>query len=107
VWVRTGQPLVAGEEASRFAAVVGLLDIANGMTVRAAPGEVAFPNVDLTAHFFAQPAPGWLGLDTTVSFGADGVGLTASVLHDETGPIGTSAQCLTVRPTDSGLGSTP
>jgi len=108
VWVRTDQPLLAGEEVSRFAAVAGLLDIANGMTVRSAPGEVAFPNVDLTAHFFTQPVPspqGWLGLDTTVSFGADGVGLTTSVLHDETGPIGTSSQCLTVRPTGPGIGS--
>jgi hypothetical protein len=98
-WVRTAQPLLDGEELSCFAAVVGLLDVANGMTVRAAPDEVAFPNVDLTAHFFAQPAEGWLGLDTTVSFGADGVGLTTSVIHDQRGPIGTSAQCLTVRPT--------
>jgi hypothetical protein len=108
VWVRTDERLLADEEVSRFAAVAGLLDIANGMTVRAAPGEVAFPNVDLTAHFFAQPAAstqGWLGLDTTVSFGPDGVGLTTSVLHDETGPIGTSSQCLTVRPTGPGTGS--
>ena len=105
VWVRVNQPLLADEEVSRCAAVAGLLDIANGMTVRAAPGDVAFPNVDLTAHLFAQPADGWLGLDTTVSFGTDGVGLTTSVLHDERGPIGTSSQCLTVRPTGPGLGS--
>lgn len=103
-WVRTTQPLLAGEEVSRYAAAVGLLDIANGMTVRAAPSEVAFPNVDLTAHFFAQPAEGWLGFDTAVSFGADGLGLTSSVLHDERGPIGTSSQCLTVRPTLPGPG---
>jgi hypothetical protein len=81
------------------------LDVANGMTVRAAPGEVAFPNVDLTAHLFAQPADGWLGLDTTVTFGADGVGLTTSIVHDERGPIGTSSQCLTVRPTGPHPGS--
>ena len=68
-------------------------------TVRTAPEDVAFPNVDLTAHLFAAPADGWLGLDTTVSFGAGGVGLTTSVVHDERGPIGTSSQCLTVRPT--------
>jgi hypothetical protein len=98
VWVRTTQPLLDSEEVSRRAAVAGLLDIANGMTVRAAPADVVFPNVDLTAHFFTQPAAGWLGLDTAVSFGADGLGLTTSVVHDERGPIGTSSQCLTVRP---------
>jgi hypothetical protein len=97
-WVRTSVPLVADEEVSRLATAVGLLDIANGMTVRASPTEVAFPNVDLTAHLFAQPEGEWLGFDTTVSFGADGLGLTTSVLHDTRGPLGTSSQLLTVRP---------
>jgi hypothetical protein len=97
-WVRTPVTLVADEEASRVAAVAGLLDIANGMTVRRDPRSVAFPNVDLTAHLFREPRGSWLGFDTTVSFGADGLGLTSSVVHDEVGPVGTSAQLLTVRP---------
>jgi hypothetical protein len=104
-WVRTGQPLLAGEDVSGLAAVAGLLDVANGMAVRSAPEEVLYPNVDLTAHFFAQPQGEWLGLDSTVSFGAQGVGLTTSVVHDERGAIGTSSQCLTVRPTTHGLRS--
>jgi hypothetical protein len=66
--------------------------------VRRDPRSVAFPNVDLTAHLFREPRGGWLGFDTTVSFGADGLGLTSSVVHDEVGPVGTSAQLLTVRP---------
>jgi hypothetical protein len=97
-WVRTSVPLVPDEDVSRLAAAVGLLDVANGMAVRAAPTAVAFPNVDLTAHLFARPEGEWLGFDTSVSFGADGLGLTASVLHDARGPLGTSAQLLTVRP---------
>jgi Thioesterase-like superfamily len=97
-WVRTPVSLVNDEEASPLARAVGLLDVANGMTVRAAPTEVAFPNVDLTAHLFAQPSGDWLGFDTTVSFGATGLGLTTSVIHDEHGPLGTSSQLLTVRP---------
>jgi acyl-CoA thioesterase len=96
-WVRTGTRLV-DEPASAVARLAGLLDIANGMTVRAAPEEVAFPNVDLTAHFFREPEGEWLGFDTSVTFGATGTGLTSSVLHDEQGPFGTSAQSLTVRP---------
>ncbi|CCH79589.1 conserved hypothetical protein [Nostocoides japonicum T1-X7] len=97
-WVRTDTPLVEGEPVSRLARAAGLFDIANGMTVRADPGEVLFPNVDLTAHLFRQPAGDWVGFDTTVSFGETGIGLTSSVLHDETGPMGTLAQILTVRP---------
>lgn len=98
VWVRTPVPLVEGREVGRLAATVGLLDIANGMTVRADPQAVAFPNLDLTAHLVAAPQGAWVGLDTRVTFGADGLGLTHSVVHDETGPIGTSSQTLTVRP---------
>lgn len=97
-WVRTTLPLVAGEPVSPLAAMTGLVDVANGMTVRADPARVAFPNIDLTAHLFADPRPGWLGLDTTVSFGATGLGLTSTVLHDEGGPFGSCGQTLTVRP---------
>jgi len=98
VWVRTDVPLIGGEKVSPTAAAVGLLDVANGMNVRVDPHEVVFPNVDLTAHLVRSPRPGWLGFDTTVTFGADGLGLTSSVLHDEDGPLGSVQQCLTVRP---------
>jgi hypothetical protein len=97
-WVRSRTTLLDDERVGDLARFAGLLDIANGMTVRARPAEVAFPNVDLTAHFFEQPRGDWVGFDTAVSFGATGLGLTASVLHDEHGPVGTLAQALTVRP---------
>lgn len=96
-WVRTDVALL-DEPVSSTAAAVGLLDIANGMTVLADPSDVAFPNIDLTAHLFRAPHAGWLGFDTTVTFGPGGHGLTSSILHDEAGPIGTLAQTLTVRP---------
>ncbi len=97
-WVRTPLDLVEDEPVSRLAAAAGLLDIANGMTVRVSPRDVAFPNIDLTAHLFAEPRGEWIGFDTTVSIGPSGLGLTSSVLHDSTGSIGTMAQTLTVRP---------
>jgi hypothetical protein len=97
-WVRTDIGLLAGEPVSPSARAIGLLDIANGLAVRAEPTEVSFPNIDLTAHLFAEPSGDWLGFDTTVSFSADGLGLTHSIIHDETGPVGSSSQMLTVRP---------
>lgn len=97
-WVRSDQELLDGEEVSNLAQLARHLDIANGMAVRADPTEVLFPNLDLTAHLFTQPRGDWLGLDTTVSFGPGGAGLTSSILHDESGPFGTLAQVLTVRP---------
>ncbi|QWF17064.1 thioesterase family protein [Lysobacter capsici] len=97
-WLRTACSLIAGEQVSATARVLGMLDIANGITPRAAAEDVAFPNLDLTAHLFASPRGEWLGLDTCVSFGASGIGLTHSILHDAHGPIGAVSQCLTVRP---------
>lgn len=97
-WIRTDHELVADEKVSETARFVGLLDLANGMTVREDPRSVVFPNVDLTAHLFTTPTAGWVGFDTSVSFGADGLGLTSSVVHDVDGPVGTSSQVLTVRP---------
>lgn len=97
-WIRTDHELVADEKVSDTARFVGLLDLANGMSVREDPRDVLFPNVDLTAHLVTAPAAGWVGFDTTVSFGAEGLGLTTSVIHDVDGPVGTSSQALTVRP---------
>lgn len=96
-WVRTDHPLL-DVPVSDVARLIGLADTSNGMAVRAAPEEVAFPNVDLTAHLFRQPRGEWLGMETTVSFGPGGIGETSVVLHDLDGPFGTSAQILTVRP---------
>lgn len=106
-WVRTRVGLVSGESVSPSARAIGLLDIANGLAVRAEPAEVSFPNIDLTAHLFAEPRGDWLGFDTTVSFSADGLGLTHSIIHDESGPIGSSSQMLTVRPIRQGPTENP
>ncbi len=96
-WVRPAVPLL-DEPVSPLARYAGVLDIANGMTVREDPRRVAFPNLDLTAHVVRDPVGEWVGFDTSVSFGPDGRGLTSSVLHDVAGPVGSLAQSLTVRP---------
>lgn len=98
VWLRTAVDLVDGEPSSPLARFFGLIDTANGIAVRADPATLLFPNTDLTVHLVREPVGEWLGLDTTVSFGPDGVGLTASALYDEVGPVGRAAQTLTLRP---------
>lgn len=96
-WVRSPVALVADEEVSEQATWTRLLDTANGVAVRAAPGDWGYPNVDLTYHLHRAPRGPWVGLDTAVAWGAEGVGLTSTVLHDEHGPVGTAAQVLTLR----------
>ncbi|MBF4163414.1 thioesterase family protein [Nocardioides acrostichi] len=97
-WARTAHPLVAGEPVSPWARRLGILDVSNGMTVRADPREILFPNVDLTAHLVREPVGEWAGFDTDVTFGPTGLGLTHTVLHDTAGHLGSSSQLLTVRP---------
>ena len=97
-WVGTGLDLVAGQPSSPLASFVALVDTANGIAVRESPAEWMFPNVDLTIHLHRQPQGRWTGLDTTVTFGPTGQGVTSSVLHDVAGPVGHAEQILTVRP---------
>lgn len=96
-WLRSPTDIVAGEESTPTAHFLRLADTANGVAVRVSPSEWAFPNVDLTIHLHREPVRGWMGLDTHVTIGPKGHGLTSSVLHDELGPVGTIEQMLTVR----------
>ncbi|MFF7985339.1 thioesterase family protein [Streptomyces sp. NPDC007901] len=97
-WVSTPLDLVAGVEVSPLASYLALVDTANGIAVRQPPTAWMFPNVDLTVHLHRQPRGTWTGLDTTVTFGPSGQGLTSTVLHDVDGPVGRAEQILTVRP---------
>lgn len=97
-WLRSPYDLVKGEPSSPTAHFLRLVDTANGIATRVSPREWMFPNTDLTVHLFRRPEGSWVGLDTTVTFGPSGVGLTSSVLHDLHGPVGRAEQILTVRP---------
>ncbi|MGW9112155.1 thioesterase family protein [Microbacterium sp. NPDC055683] len=96
-WLRPRLALVADEEASDTARLIGVIDVANGVTPRAHPQELAFPNLDVTVHLIDDPVGEWIGCDTVVGFGRTGTGLTHTVLHDRRGPVGTSDQILTLR----------
>ncbi|MFD9882835.1 thioesterase family protein [Streptomyces alboflavus] len=97
-WISTDLDLVAGQTVSPLASYVTLVDTANGIAVRQPPTAWMYPNVDLTIHLHRQPRGRWTGLDTTVTFGPTGQGITSTVLHDLDGPVGTAQQMLTVRP---------
>lgn len=97
-WIHSAVELVAGEPSEPPASFVALVDTANGIAVRQEPTKWMFPNVDLTIHLYRQPEGEWTGLDTSVTFGHAGQGLTSTVLHDVRGPVGVAQQILTVRP---------
>ncbi|ROR66901.1 thioesterase family protein [Agrococcus jenensis] len=97
-WVSSPLELLDGEAASPLARWLGLVDVVNGVAVRATPDAWMFPNLDLTVHLLRQPEGRWVGLDTTVAFGPSGQGITGAALHDERGHVGHAMQTLTVRP---------
>lgn len=96
-WIRSRMSLIEGVEVSPVAAFITLVDTANGVATRADPDQWMFPNTDLSIHLFRTPVAGWVGFDTSVTFGPTGVGLTSSTLHDSRGPVGRAEQILTVR----------
>ncbi len=97
-WVTSHVELVAGEPVSTLASFVARVDVANGIAVRQPHTRWMYPNMDMTVHLHRQPEGDWTGLDTSVSFGPAGHGLTSSVIHDTAGPVGHAQQILTVRP---------
>ena len=98
VWLSNKNDMVEGEETKDFVRLMGMVDTANGIVTREQwPFKYAFPNLDLQIHLHRIPQGHWLGLETVQQFGADGIGLTSSVLHDEKGPFGRSEQILTLR----------
>ncbi len=103
VWLHTEHEMVAGEETSDLVRLIGLVDTANGVAPRIDPGEgkYVYPNTNLSIQLYREPRGQWLGLDTSVTFGNDGIGLTSSVLNDEEGPFGRAEQILTIRATQS------
>lgn len=103
-WLRSKYPMVDGETTADLVKLIGVADTANGIAPRIAPGDgtYVYPNTDLSLHLYRQPQGQWLGLDTSVTFGDDGIGLTSSVLNDEWGPFGRAEQILTVRALNEG-----
>ena len=100
VWMRNGFEMVEGSATPDLVRLMGMVDTANGVAPRVAPGPGSwmFPNVDLQIHMHRAPEGQWLGIEAQQTYGIDGIGLTSAVLHDVRGPFGRSEQILTVRP---------
>lgn len=97
-WLRSHQELLDGEDVADPTRFLLLADTANGLVQGPERRGWFYPNVELTAHLFRPPTGAWVGMDTSVSWGPGGHGMTATVLHDEAGPVGRVAQLCTLRP---------
>lgn len=97
VWVRPRGVVVEGEEISPLVRVFSVADVANGVGARLDPAQYTFLNTDLTVDLYRLPVGEWIGLAVETSIGPDGVGMCATELYDERGPIGRVLQILEVR----------
>ena len=97
VWMTNTLEMVEGQSTSSLVKLMGMADTGNGIVPRANPYEWMFPNLDLNISLLRMPQGTWLGLDTRQQYGADGIGITSSILHDELGMFGHSQQTLTIR----------
>lgn len=97
VWGRPRMPLVLGEETSAMQSMFNVVDAANGAGATLDQAKWTFLNTDLAVHLHRAPRGEWVGLVAESSIGPDGVGMCASVVHDQDGPVGRSAQSLMVR----------
>ncbi|WP_367138950.1 thioesterase family protein [Saccharothrix sp. HUAS TT1] len=97
VWARPLVRVVAGEEPSAVQRLFTAADSASGVSSRVDIRTWYAINTDLTVHLHREPVGEWFALDARTVIGPSGVGVATSTLHDERGPVGSSAQSLFVR----------
>jgi hypothetical protein len=95
-WLRMRVPLIEGEEPSPRDRVLVASDTGNGISATLDYHRYLFINTDLTVNLRRLPEGEWVGLDAVTYAGAHGVGLSDTVLHDETGMIGRATQALMI-----------
>jgi hypothetical protein len=95
-WFRLAMPLVAGEEPTPLQRTVAFADFGNGLSRALDFRTHLFVNTDLTVHLHREPEGEWIALDSRTDLDPTGVGQATSVLRDQHGRLGVSAQSLFV-----------
>lgn len=98
VWFRLRHPVVEGEEPSPAMRAAAAADFGNGVSQVLPWDGWLFINTDLTVQLHRPPEGEWVAIDARTIVQPGGVGLSATTLHDERGPIGTGQQTLYVAP---------
>jgi hypothetical protein len=98
VWTRPLIPLLPGEQPSPMSRALLVADSGSGVSSALDPAKFQYINVDLTVVLPRDPVGEWLLLESATTIGADGTGLTESVLSDTGGRCGGAMQTLLVAP---------
>ena len=95
-WLRMKIPLVPGEDPSPLVRTIVAADSGNGVSSPLDYERYLFVNTDLTVQLYRDPEGEWIGLDARSHVEPTGIGLTETVLHDRSGPVGRAMQTLFV-----------
>jgi acyl-coenzyme A thioesterase PaaI-like protein len=98
VWMRPRIPLVPGETMSPVQRLLCCVDSASGASAALDPDAWTFMNTELTVHLLRPVVGDWVCLEATTTISTGSVGLAASAVYDEQGPVARSAQALLVVP---------
>jgi hypothetical protein len=97
-WFRLLQPVVAGEETSDLVRAAAIADMGNGNSQRLDGRHWLYVNPDITLYLHAPPSSEWIGMRSRAKQHRTGLGLAATELFDEHGPIGLVAQAQLIEP---------
>jgi hypothetical protein len=97
-WTRSRIPLLPGEQPSPMSRSLLVADSGSGIGAALDPVKFQYINVDLTVVLPRDPVGEWLLLESATTIGADGAGLTESILSDPGGRCGGAMQTLFVAP---------
>lgn len=92
MWLRLRVPIVAGEEPTPFQRVTAAADFGNAIAASFGQGRYACINADLTITLHRLPQGEWVGLEPSIFPEAHGIGVSESILYDDTGRIGLGVQ---------------
>jgi hypothetical protein len=97
VWMRPRVPLVPGETMSPLQRLLTCVDSASGASAALDPATWSFMNTELTVHVLRPVVGEWVCLDARTTLSSGALGLAASEVYDELGPVARSAQALLVQ----------
>lgn len=97
-WMRTLHPLIEEEENTPLTHVLIAVDSASGISAVLDWPKWLFINVDLVVHLHRYPQGEWIHMDAKTIPQPHGIGLATSMVSDDQGPLGVTAQSLLLAP---------
>lgn len=91
-WFRLRQTLIEGEADTPLVTLATIADLSNGNAQSLDTASWTYVNADLTLYAHRMPEGPWVGMRSEARQEPTGVGVVATTVFDERGPIGTITQ---------------